>query len=53
MGLELEGTNGTILIHKVHADSQAARYAWMRAGLRVAQVRGRALKVRTPVNNFE
>ena len=37
MGLELEGTSDhSILVHRVHADSQASIYAWMRPGLRVA-----------------
>jgi hypothetical protein len=36
MGLELEGKkDGSIVIHKVHAGSQASQYEWMRAGLRL------------------
>ncbi len=36
MGLELEGCkDGSILVHKVHTNSQASTYAWMRAGLRL------------------
>ena len=36
MGLELEGKkDGSIVVHKVHTNSQAASYEWMRAGLRL------------------
>ena len=36
MGLELEGKkDGSIVVHKVHAGSQASEYEWMRAGLRL------------------
>ena len=36
MGLELEGKkDGSIVVHKVHTNSQASQYEWMRAGLRL------------------
>jgi hypothetical protein len=36
MGLELEGCkDGSIVVHKVHTNSQASSYEWMRAGLRL------------------
>jgi len=36
MGLELEGCkDGSIVVHKVHTNSQASQYKWMRAGLRL------------------
>ena len=36
MGLELEGKkDGSIVVHKVHAGSQAASYEWMHPGVRL------------------
>ena len=36
MGLELEGKkDGSIVVHKVHAGSQAASYEWLHPGVRL------------------